>query len=132
MAPLPTLTVSGSSEEWNDAEFDFLDGEPMHTSDTETDKEEEAEEDWDMEMNLGKTGGAKAQLVLQGIAARSGPSKNVSQAFAIRPPLSPSSPEEDEDEPQPEWGRDEPEDKPEPESPVNRPPTPEPARTLAV
>lgn len=50
-----------------------------------------------MEMNLGKTGGAKAQQVLKDMAARSAPAKNASQMFTIRPPPSPS-PDDDEDE----------------------------------
>ena len=94
MTTIPAPTIVLPKEEWPDADFDFLDGEPIHASDAESDKEDE---DWDMEMNLGKTGGAKAQMVLQGIAARSAPSRNASQKFTIRPPLA-SSTDEDEDE----------------------------------
>ena len=90
--PAPTIVLP--KEEWPDADFDFPDGDPIHASDAESDKEEE---DWDMEMNLGKTGGAKAQMVLQGIAARSGPSKSISQMFTIRPPP-PSTPTDDEED----------------------------------
>ena len=90
--PAPTIVLP--KEEWPDADFDFPDGDPIHASDAESDKEEE---DWDMEMNLGKTGGAKAQSVLKGIAARSGSSKNASQMFTIRPPPPPST-DDDEDE----------------------------------
>ncbi|KAI0756689.1 hypothetical protein C8Q80DRAFT_1116102 [Daedaleopsis nitida] len=96
MTTIPAPTILLPKEEWPDADFDFPDGDSIHASDAESDKEDG--EDWDMEMNMGQTGRAKAQLVLQGIAARSGPSKNTSQVFAIRPPLYPSSPEEDEDD----------------------------------
>ena len=95
MTTIPAPTIVLPKEEWPDADFDFLDGEPIHASDAESDKEDD--EDWDMEMNLGKTGGAKAQMVLQGIAARSGPSKSISQMFTIRPPP-PSTPTDDEED----------------------------------
>ncbi|KAI0721323.1 hypothetical protein C8T65DRAFT_229297 [Cerioporus squamosus] len=91
--PAPTIVLP--KEEWPDADFDFPDGDPIHASDAESDKDDD--EDWDMEMDLGKTGGAKAQMVLQGIAARSGPSHNASRMFTIRPPPSPSL-DDDEDE----------------------------------
>ncbi|RPD64889.1 hypothetical protein L227DRAFT_495301 [Lentinus tigrinus ALCF2SS1-6] len=95
MTTIPAPTIVLPKEEWPDADFDFPDGDPIHASDAESDKEDE--EDWDMEMNLGKTGGAKAEMVLKGIAQRSGPSHNASRMFTIRPPPSPSV-DEDEDE----------------------------------
>ncbi|TFK87989.1 hypothetical protein K466DRAFT_489823 [Polyporus arcularius HHB13444] len=95
MSIIPAPTIVLPKEEWPDADFDFPDGDPIHASDGESDKEDE--EDWDMEMDLGKTGGAKAQMVLEGIAQRSGPSHNASRMFTIRPPPSPS-PDDDEDE----------------------------------
>ncbi|TBU34596.1 hypothetical protein BD311DRAFT_649513 [Dichomitus squalens] len=98
MTTIPAPTIVLPKEEWADADFDLPDDDPIHASDAESDKEEE--EDWDMEMDLGKTGGAKAQLVLKGMAARSGSSKNVSQVFTIRPPppQTQSTDEEDDDE----------------------------------
>ena len=97
MTTIPAPTILLPKEEWADADFDLPDDDPIHASDAESDKEDE---DWDMDMNLGKTGGAKAQLVLKGMAARSGSSKNASQMFTIRPPLpqSQSTDEEDDDE----------------------------------
>ena len=95
MTTVPAPTIVLPKEEWPDADFDFPDGDPIHASDAESDKEED--EDWDMDMNLGKTGGAKAQMVLQGIAARSAPSKNASQMFTIRPPPTPTDDDEDDE-----------------------------------
>ena len=97
MTTIPAPTILLPKEEWADADFDLPDDDPIHASDAESDKEDE---DWDMDMNLGKTGGAKAQLVLKGMAARSGSSKNASQMFTIRPPppQSQSTDEEDDDE----------------------------------
>ena len=95
--PAPTIVLP--KEEWADADFDFPDGDPIHASDAESDKEEE---DWDLEMDLGQTGGAKAQLVRQGMAARSGSTQPTPQMFTIRPPPSPS-PADDEDDEDEEW-----------------------------
>ena len=49
-------------EEWTDADFDLPEGvdiTPPPISDCEIDEDE----DWDVEMDLGKTGGAKAVVV---------------------------------------------------------------------
>ncbi|KAF5385409.1 hypothetical protein D9757_005389 [Collybiopsis confluens] len=43
-------------EEWPDADFDLPEGQPLHAM---TDKDDEDEEDWDVEMDLGKSGGAR-------------------------------------------------------------------------
>ena len=99
MSPLPTFAVSGSGEEWNDAEFDFLDGEPIHTSDPDSDKEDE---DWDAEMDLGKTGGAKAHAVLEDAAARcvAARTQSLTQGsgmVTIRPPISSSNADDDDE-----------------------------------
>ncbi|KAI0660394.1 hypothetical protein C8Q70DRAFT_1132074 [Cubamyces menziesii] len=91
--PAPTIVLP--KEEWADADFDFPDGDPIHASDAESDKEEE---DWDLEMDLGQTGGAKAQLVRQGMAARSGSTQPTPQMFTIRPPPSPSPADDEDDE----------------------------------
>ncbi|KIP12479.1 hypothetical protein PHLGIDRAFT_17601 [Phlebiopsis gigantea 11061_1 CR5-6] len=90
-AHLPTL--SAPREEWND-DFDFPDVEPIQTSDPESEKEGGGndEEDWDLEMDLGKTGGAKVQTVVheravRSFTARAVPAGGESQLFTIRPPL---------------------------------------------
>ena len=101
MSFVPTLAPSG--EEWPDAEFDFLDEEPIHASDAESDKEDE---DWDVELDLGKTGGAKAHAQLEDmaarcVAARSQSSSNQdSRMVTIRPPIVSSSAvgEDDDDD----------------------------------
>ncbi|OSC99518.1 hypothetical protein PYCCODRAFT_1427176 [Trametes coccinea BRFM310] len=92
--PAPTIVLP--KEEWADTDFDFPDGDPIHASDAESDKDDD--EDWDMEMDLGKTGGAKAQLVLQGMAARSGSTQPTPQMFTIRPPPTPPPADEEDDE----------------------------------
>ncbi|OJT03081.1 Protein byr4 [Trametes pubescens] len=96
MTTIPAPTIVLPKEEWADADFDFPDGDPIHASDAESDKDDD--EDWDMEMDLGRTGGAKAQLVLQGIAARSGSTQPTPHMFTIRPPLPQSSVDEEDDE----------------------------------
>lgn len=94
---VPAPTVVLPKEEWPDADFDLPDGEPIHASDAESDKEDE-DEDWDFEMDLGKPGGAKAKMVLDGIAARSELPGKPTQMFTIRPPLSTPPDEEEDDE----------------------------------
>lgn len=98
MTAIPAPSIVLSKEEWPDADFDFPDGDPIHASDAEDDKED-ADEDWDVEMDLGKTGGVKAQIVLDGIAARAGSSRASTspQMFTIRPPL-PSQPDDEDEE----------------------------------
>ncbi|KZT75159.1 hypothetical protein DAEQUDRAFT_681987 [Daedalea quercina L-15889] len=95
MTAIPAPSIVLSKEEWPDADFDFPDGDSIHASDAEDDKED-AGEDWDAEMDLGKTGGAKAHLVLNDIVARAESSRKTSQMFTIRPPL--PTPPDDEDE----------------------------------
>ncbi|THH18086.1 hypothetical protein EW146_g2842 [Bondarzewia mesenterica] len=96
MTTIPAPTITLSQEEWPDADFDLPDGEPLHASDAESDKDDD--EDWDVDMRLGKTGGARAHTAAAGTAARSESSvKGVSQMITIRPPL-PSTGEDDEDD----------------------------------
>lgn len=95
MTTVPAPTIVLPKEEWADADFDLPDGDPIHASDAESDKEDE---DWDMEFSLGKTGGAKAQGVFRDIIQRSEPLR----AFSIRPPPTSSTDEED-DEGAPSW-----------------------------
>lgn len=78
--PAPTLVLP--REEWPDADFDLPEGAPLHApSDRDFD-----DEDWDLEMDLGHTGGAKASAV---VAARSDLSSSVapSSMINIRPPI---------------------------------------------
>ncbi|KAI0274772.1 hypothetical protein BC834DRAFT_849504 [Gloeopeniophorella convolvens] len=97
MNPIPAPTIPTSQEEWLDADFDLNDDEPLSSLDPESDKDDM--EDWDLEMDLGKTGGAKVRAVVAGIAARADyPHAPFSQPINIRPPLPPTLDEDDEDE----------------------------------
>jgi hypothetical protein len=77
--PAPTLVLP--REEWPDADFDLPEGVPIHAP---SDKDYDENEDWDIEMDLGKTGGAKAQRVVAGPTSSNSPSQN----FIIRSPYS--------------------------------------------
>ncbi|KAH9081957.1 hypothetical protein EDB83DRAFT_2503143 [Lactarius deliciosus] len=57
------------TEEWLDADFDLTDDEPLRALDPESDKDDI--EDWDIEMDLGKTGGAKVLAAPPSLVARS-------------------------------------------------------------
>ncbi|KAI0814874.1 hypothetical protein BC629DRAFT_1588563 [Irpex lacteus] len=102
MPPTPTPLTVAASEEWLDADFDIPEGEPIHASDVDSDKEDE--EDWDMEMDLGKTGGARVNAgglestLLKGLVAVRPTSGLVSRMHTIRPPLQTSVEEDEEDE----------------------------------
>ncbi|EKM61216.1 uncharacterized protein PHACADRAFT_247681 [Phanerochaete carnosa HHB-10118-sp] len=102
MTTVPPPGILTLREEWNDADFDFPDGDPIQASDAESEKEEDAEEeDWDVEMDLGKTGGAKVQTVVRDIAAAAQGSSctgDESRMFAIRPPLTSVSDEDEDDD----------------------------------
>lgn len=89
--PAPTLVLS--REEWPDADFDLPEGAPIHPP---SDKEDE---DWDMEMDIGKTGGAKAKTTLAGLTSRSDLTSSImsSSAINIRPPLQPAVSEDDDE-----------------------------------
>lgn len=96
MATIPAPTTDLHREEWEDADFDIPDGQPIHAGDAESDKEDD-DEDWDMEMDLGQTGGAKAKAVVAGIAARSlSFNKGPSPMITIRPPIPQAEEEDDE------------------------------------
>ncbi|KAH9947907.1 hypothetical protein B0H21DRAFT_788904 [Amylocystis lapponica] len=96
MNTIPAPTIVLPKEEWPDADFDFPDGDSIHASEADSDKEDDGD-DWDTQMGLGQTGGARAQLVLDGIAARLDPSRQQSNLYTIRPPL-PTPPTDDEDD----------------------------------
>ncbi|KAI0094967.1 hypothetical protein BDY19DRAFT_57172 [Irpex rosettiformis] len=103
MTPTLTSLAPAPSEEWLDADFDLPEGEPIHALDVDSDKEDE--EDWDVDMGLGKTGGARVKAGLEGTLSK-GVSHGVTQRpvlgqhshmYTIRPPLQ-TSPEEDEED----------------------------------
>ena len=90
--PAPPIT-----EEWPDADFDLTDDGPFHALDPESDKDDV--EDWDVEMDLGETGGAKVKAVSANFVApseRTFPPSH--QSITIRPPLQPTLDEDDEEE----------------------------------
>ena len=82
-------------EEWSDADFDLPEGEPLHAV---PEKDVDGDEDWDVEMDFGKTGGAKATAVASippGSDSSRGPQSHI---FTIRPPMSLPDTEDDEDD----------------------------------
>ena len=92
MSPVPAPTLILPREEWPDADFDLPDGVLLQAPDKDED------EDWDIDMNLGHTGGAKANAIVVGLAARSEISHS-SHFITIRPPLQqPDSNLDDEDD----------------------------------
>lgn len=102
MSTIPAPLLPLAREEWPDADFDLPDGDHIRSLEVESDKEDDEDEDdamdWDIEMDLGKTGGAKAKAVVAGMAARSHFSRIVSgNMITIRPPLT-CQEEEDEDD----------------------------------
>ncbi|TFL06783.1 hypothetical protein BDV98DRAFT_559969 [Pterulicium gracile] len=82
---MPTIPAPSSlpREEWPDADFDLPEGHSIHDA---VGKEDE-EEDWDLDMDIGKTGGARAQAVFAGMAARRLSNASHSAIAIIRPPL---------------------------------------------
>ena len=90
--PAPPVT-----EEWPDADFDLTDDEPLRALDPESDKDDL--EDWDTEMDLGKTGGANVRAISANIVTRPQRANPFSeQLINIRPPLQPTSEDDEEDE----------------------------------
>lgn len=97
MAPAVAPTLLLPREEWPDADFDLPEGALLHTPS----EKEEDDEDWDMEMDLGETGGAKARVLTASLSARSELSTSVAQlpGINIRPPLRlPDFDDDDDDE----------------------------------
>ncbi|KAH7104614.1 hypothetical protein BKA62DRAFT_767674 [Auriculariales sp. MPI-PUGE-AT-0066] len=58
MTAVPAPSITLHREEWTDDDFDIPEGHPITTSDADSDKDE----DWDAEMNLGQTGGARVDF----------------------------------------------------------------------
>lgn len=95
--PMNRASASLVTEEWLDADFDLTDDEPLRALDPESDKDDV--EDWDIEMDLGATGGAKVMAAPQNLVARSERANlSAHQPFTIRPPLQPTLDEEEEEE----------------------------------
>ncbi|KAK0498409.1 hypothetical protein EDD18DRAFT_1283654 [Armillaria luteobubalina] len=55
MTTIPAPTAAAAQEEWPDADFDLPEGQSIHTVSKDED------DDWDLEMDLGPTGGAQIQ-----------------------------------------------------------------------
>ena len=88
-----------SREEWPDADFDFPEDEQIHRIAQVADKDNDFDDmDWDVEMDLGHTGGAKVKAVVDGLVSRPGITKQPSTIINIRPPIQPSDSGEDDDD----------------------------------
>ncbi|KAH8102509.1 hypothetical protein BXZ70DRAFT_928773 [Cristinia sonorae] len=94
MTAVPAPTIILPREEWNDADFDLPEG---ATIPAPADSDREDEEDWDAEMDLGKTGTARVSSFMSSITTKLEASRSVPHMFTIRPPL-PVSPEDDEED----------------------------------
>ncbi|KAG7085300.1 hypothetical protein E1B28_013840 [Marasmius oreades] len=81
MPTIPAPSVDSNREEWPDAEVDIPEGQPLHSI---TDKDDE-EEDWDLEMDLGKTGSARIRAPSASIVSDLIPS-TMTGVITIRPP----------------------------------------------
>ena len=90
--PAPAQT----REEWPDADFDFPEDETIHRITQSVDDFDNL--DWDVEMDLGQTGGAKVKAVVDGLVSRPGITKQPSTLINIRPPIQSSETLEEEDE----------------------------------
>ncbi|KAF7436679.1 hypothetical protein PC9H_003512 [Pleurotus ostreatus] len=91
--PAPKLVLT--HEEWPDADFDLPEGEPIHSV---INRDDDGDEDWDVEMDLGSTGGAKVQAAT-GFTLGSSGSSHKPQLFNIRPPQpQPISDADDDDD----------------------------------
>jgi hypothetical protein len=85
------------TEEWPDADFELPEDGPLHSLDSESDKDDV--EDWDTEMDLGETGGVRVRAALPSLAASSSRIFPLAQqSITIRPPLHPTLDEDDEEE----------------------------------
>ncbi|KAG7099071.1 hypothetical protein E1B28_000946 [Marasmius oreades] len=96
MPTIPAPFVDSNREEWPDADFDIPEGQPLHSI---TDKDDD-EEDWDLEMDLGKTGSARIRTPSTSIVSDLIPS-TMTGVITIRPPqpsMQHSEDDEDDDE----------------------------------
>jgi hypothetical protein len=93
--PAPAQT----REEWPDADFDFPEDEPVHRIAQAADRDDGFDNmDWDVEMDLSHTGGAKVKAVVDSLVSCPGITKQPSTIINIRPPLQTSESGEDDDE----------------------------------
>ncbi|KAJ7092596.1 hypothetical protein C8R44DRAFT_844138 [Mycena epipterygia] len=84
--PAPSLQVA--REEWSDADFDLPEGQAIHAV---TDRDDDDNEDWDVEMDLGKTGRTVPDAPVTSAPA-------ASQVFIIRPSQLPEIDDDEDDE----------------------------------
>ncbi|KAJ3734707.1 hypothetical protein DFJ43DRAFT_1114787 [Lentinula guzmanii] len=92
MITIPAPSLAADREEWPDADFDLPEGQPLHA---DTDKDDGDEEDWDVDMELGKTGGASA-VVRAHVIDLEGSSKP--QMVTIRPAQIQQGTDDEEDD----------------------------------
>lgn len=94
MHRIPALPIT---EEWPDADFDLPEDGPLHVLGSESDKDDV--EDWDIEMDLSETAGARVRASLPSLAASSSRIFPLpQQSITIRPPLQLTLDEDDEEE----------------------------------
>ncbi|KAJ7225642.1 hypothetical protein GGX14DRAFT_421505 [Mycena pura] len=87
MTTVPAPSLQFAREEWSDADFELPDGQAIHAV---TDRDDD-NEDWDLEMDLGKTGRSAP-------AVQIAPAPAFSQTFIIRPPQNLSEIDDDDDD----------------------------------
>ncbi|PBL02144.1 hypothetical protein ARMGADRAFT_954305 [Armillaria gallica] len=76
MTTIPAPTAAAAQEEWPDADFDLPEGQSIHTVSKDED------DDWDLEMDLGPTGGAQIHCPFP---SHPDPSGTATQMRIIRP-----------------------------------------------
>jgi hypothetical protein len=90
MTTIPAPALVNAREEWPDADFDLPDGVPLHAH---CNRYNDIDEDWDVEMDLGTTGGAKVPVVASTPARLESSQSAAPRIMTIRPPL----PQDDDD-----------------------------------
>ncbi|KAK0206176.1 hypothetical protein DFS33DRAFT_1470819 [Desarmillaria ectypa] len=96
MTTVPAPTAAAAREEWPDADFDLPEGQSIHTV-----SKDEEDEDWDLEMDLGRTGGAQVHCPFP---SHPTPPSTSTQMRIIRPLSSLQDLDEDEDDEDDEEG----------------------------
>ncbi|KAJ3891859.1 hypothetical protein GG344DRAFT_46493 [Lentinula edodes] len=92
MTTVPAPSLATDREEWPDADFDLPEGQPLQA---DTDKDDGDEEDWDLEMDLGKTGGANIVVRAQAIDMEG---SSYPQMVTIRPAQNQQGTDDEEDD----------------------------------
>ncbi|KAK0467964.1 uncharacterized protein EV420DRAFT_437214 [Desarmillaria tabescens] len=90
MSTIPAPTAAAAQEEWPDADFDLPEGQSIHTV-----SKDEEDEDWDLEMDLGHTGGAQIHCPFP---SHPDPSGTSTQMRIIRPLSSLQDFDDDDDD----------------------------------